>query len=105
MENLIVIKAGVLGAKNDSQSTSHKQLLSQIYKDLECLEELASGVPEICKAQKFEPTGENSIRGMLQEFHCLRRFDEQVCRMFSRNLCRAIKSYRKQIQYVPEFSL
>lgn len=86
-------------AKNNVRSTGHNQLLNQVYEDLKCLEELVTNIREIQEFQNFEPS-RNSIRGMLYDFRCLGSFDEQVCRTFSRNLSKAIESYRKLALYV-----
>lgn len=100
MESLIGIKAEVMEAKNNIHSRDHQQILDQVYENLECLEVLVANMPEIRECQNFEPSG-NSIRGMLYDFRCLGSFDEQVCRIFCRNLSRAIESYRKLALYVP----
>lgn len=95
MESLNHIKADVLEAINGTQSAGYRELLGRVCEDLEHLKELVANVSEICECQNFEPRG-NSIRGMLDEFRRHRNFDERVCRIFARNLSRAIEIYRRK---------
>lgn len=102
METISYIKARVLEAKNGSQPPGYRQLLDQVYERLERLEQLVSNTPEIRECQNFE-SGRNSIRGMLDQFR-QQDFDQQLYRMFSKDLSTATESYRKQARCVPSSS-